>query len=92
MNLERIYNIIINEPIYLTIVCILILIGAYSILKRIFKLLLIILVILIGYIGYLMYTDQKLPTQEKINSVKDKVIEEVEKGINKLDQLTNDND
>lgn len=92
MNLERIYNIIINEPIYLTIVCILILIAAYSILKRIFKLLLIILVILIGYIGYLMYTNQKLPTQEKINSVKDKVIEEVEKGINKLDQLTNDND
>lgn len=92
MNLERIYNIIINEPIYLTIVCILILIGVYSILKRIFKLLLIILVILIGYIGYLMYTNQKLPTQEKINSVKDKVIEEVEKGINKLDQLTNDND
>ena len=50
------------------------------------------MVILIGYIGYLMYTDQKLPTQEKINSVKDKVIEEVEKGINKLDQLTNEND
>ena len=82
MNLQNLYNIIINEPIYLTIVSILILILVYSILKKLFKMLIIILIILMVYIGYLMYTGQSLPNQEKINSVKDKVIEEVEKGIN----------
>ena len=85
MSLEHIYNIIINEPIYLTIVSILIL-------KKIFKLLMIILIVLICYIGYLMYTDQTLPNQEKINSVKDKVLQEVEKGINKLDEISKNND
>ena len=92
MSLEHIYNIIINEPIYLTIVSILILILVYSILKKIFKLLMIILIVLICYIGYLMYTDQTLPNQEKINSVKDKVVQEVEKGINKLDEISKNND
>ena len=38
-----------------------------------------------------MYTNQKLPTQEKINSVKDKVIEEVEKGINQSDKYNSPN-
>ncbi len=92
MSLEHIYNIIINEPIYLTIVSMLILILVYSILKKIFKLLMIILIVLICYIGYLMYTDQTLPNQEKINSVKDKVLQEVEKGINKLDEISKNND
>tara|TARA_A100001011_G_scaffold325340_1_gene348222 strand:- start:26048 stop:26167 length:120 start_codon:yes stop_codon:yes gene_type:complete len=39
-----------------------------------------------------MYTDQTLPNQEKINSVKDKVLQEVEKGINKLDEISKNND
>tara|TARA_B100000676_G_scaffold221728_1_gene218798 strand:- start:475 stop:594 length:120 start_codon:yes stop_codon:yes gene_type:complete len=39
-----------------------------------------------------MYTGQSLPNQEKINSVKDKVIDEVEKGINILDQMSKNND
>tara|TARA_Y100000591_G_scaffold144090_1_gene123817 strand:- start:116 stop:283 length:168 start_codon:yes stop_codon:yes gene_type:complete len=54
--------------------------------------LIIILIILMVYIGYLMYTGQSLPNQEKINSVKDKVIEEVEKGINILDEISKNND
>ena len=52
----------------------------------------IILIVLICYIGYLMYTDHTLPNQEKINSVKDKVLQEVEKGINKLDEISKNND
>ncbi len=92
MNLQNLYNIIINEPIYLTIVSILILILVYSILKKLFKMLIIILIILMVYIGYLMYTGQSLPNQEEINSVKDKVIEEVEKGINILDEISKNND
>tara|TARA_B000000532_G_scaffold118029_1_gene94728 strand:+ start:385 stop:552 length:168 start_codon:yes stop_codon:yes gene_type:complete len=54
--------------------------------------LIIILIILMVYIGYLMYTGQSLPNQEEINSVKDKVIEEVEKGINILDEISKNND
>jgi len=92
VNLQNLYNIIINEPIYLTIVSILILILVYSILKKLFKMLIIILIILMVYIGYLMYTGQSLPNQEEINSVKDKVIEEVEKGINILDEISKNND
>ena len=92
MNFQNLYNIIINEPIYLIIVSILVLILVYSILKKLFKMLIIILILLMCYIGYLMYTGQSLPNQEKINSVKDKVIEEVEKGINILDQMSNNND
>ena len=92
MNLQNLYNIIINEPIYLTIVSILILILVYSILKKLFKMLVVILIILMFYIGYLVYTGQSLPNQEKINSVKDKVIEEVEKGINILDEISKNKD
>ena len=92
MNFQNLYNIIINEPIYLIIVSILVLILVYSILKKLFKMLIIILILLMCYIGYLMYTGQSLPNQEEIISVKDKVIDEVEKGINILEQMSNNND
>ena len=92
MDLQNLYNIIINEPLYLTIFSILILILVYSILKKLFKMLVFILIILMFYIGYLMYTGQSLPNQKDINSVKDKVLEEVEKGINILDKISKNND
>ena len=88
MTFEKIYQIIINEPIYLTIVAILLLIISYSILKKLFKMLVILLIILIIYIGYLMYTDQQLPSEDNINSIKEKVVKGVEEGINKLDQMS----
>jgi len=88
MTFENIYQIIINEPIYLTIVVILLLIISYSILKKLFKMLVILLIILIIYIVYLMYTDQQLPSEENINSIKEKVVKGVEEGINKLDQMS----
>lgn len=88
MTFENIYQIIINEPIYLTIVVILLLIISYSILKKLFKMLVILLIILIIYIVYLMYTDQQLPSEENINFIKEKVVKGVEEGINKLDQMS----
>ncbi len=92
MDLQNLYNIIINEPLYLTIFSILVLILVYSILKKLFKMLVFILIILMFYIGYLIYTGQSLPNQKEINSVKDKVLEEVEKGINILDEISKNND
>ena len=50
-----------------------------------------LLIILILYIGYLIYTGQKLPDEENINSIKEKIIKNVEQGINKLDQLSKEN-
>ena len=92
MDLQNLYNIIINEPLYLTIFSILVLILVYSILKKLFKMLVFILIILMFYIGYLMYTGQSLPNQKEINSVKDKVLEGVEKGVNILDEISKNND
>lgn len=91
MDFNNIYQIIINEPIYLIIAIIITLIMAYSILKKLFKMLIIILIILILYIGYLMYTGQNLPSEENINSIKEKVVKGVEQGINKLDQMSKQN-
>ena len=91
MDFQNIYQIIINEPIYLIITILLLLIISYSILKKLFKMLVMLLIILILYIGYLMYTKQKLPSKENINSIKEKMVKGVEQGINKLDQLSKEN-
>jgi hypothetical protein len=88
MNFQNIYQIIISEPIYLTITIILLLIISYSILKKLFKMLITLLIILIVYIGYLIFTGQKLPSEENMNSIKEKVVQGVEQGINKLDQMS----
>ena len=61
MKYHEIINIIISEPIYLSIAVLLLLSFVYSILKKFFTLLIIILICLIGYVGYLIYTNQDLP-------------------------------
>tara|TARA_B100001029_G_C14977063_1_gene403715 strand:- start:5 stop:124 length:120 start_codon:yes stop_codon:yes gene_type:complete len=38
-----------------------------------------------------MYTGQNLPSEKNINSIKDKVVKGVEQGINKLDQMSKQN-
>ena len=35
-----------------------------------------------------MFTGQKLPSEENMNSIKEKVVQGVEQGINKLDQMS----
>ena len=67
MDLNLLFETIINEPIYLSIVILLSLVIVYSVLKKFFKLLLIILTVLILYITYLVVTDSELPGEsEKI--------------------------
>jgi len=65
VNYEDLYNIIISEPIYLTLVIIFILIIIYSILKKFFKLLIIIFLSLLIYISFLIYTDGDLPGESE---------------------------
>ena len=77
---------IISEPLYLTIVILLILSIIYTILKRFFKLLICVLSCLVIYVAYLIVTDQDLPgdsddliypmidsTIEKANEILDEV-------------------
>ena len=74
MDNQIILDTIINEPIYLSIVIIFVLIIIYSILKKFFKILIFSLACLIIYVGYLVYTGSDLPgdSEEIINPLLDK--------------------
>ena len=61
MEYQKIIDIIISEPIYLSIIVLFVLAFVYSVLKKFFKLLIIILIGLVGYISFLVYTNQDLP-------------------------------
>jgi len=61
MDISTITNIILSEPIYLSIVVLFILAFVYSVLKKFFKLLIIVLISLLLYVSYLIYTNQDLP-------------------------------
>ena len=84
MDSQIILDTIINEPIYLSIVIIFILIIIYSILKKFFKILIFALSCLIIYIGYLVYTGGDLPgnSEDIINPLLDKAVELKDKAIN----------
>ena len=84
MDSQIILDTIINEPIYLSIVIIFILIIIYSILKKFFKILLIALSSLILYVGYLIYTGSDLPgnSEQIIDPILDKAEELKDKAIN----------
>ena len=61
MDINEIIEIILSEPIYLSIIVLFLLAFIYSVLKKFFKLLIIILIALICYVSYLIYTNQDLP-------------------------------
>ena len=92
MDFNQIYNTIINEPIYLTIVIIFILISIYSILKKFFKLLIVILTLLISYVAFLVYSGQDLPgdSEEVINPLIDKAGQIINDISNQLDIINKD--
>ena len=88
MDFNEIIDIILSEPIYLSIVVLFLLAFIYSVLKKFFKLLIIILLGLISYISFLIYTNQDLPGDSDeiiyplIDSAKEKandIIEELSK-------------
>ena len=89
MDINQIYSTIINEPIYLSIIVIFILISIYSILKKFFKILIIILTLLIGYIFFLIYTGEDLPgdSEKIINPLIDKAGQIINDIFNQLEIL-----
>lgn len=62
---NELYQIILEEPIFLTLVIIFILIIIYSVLKKFFKLLIIIFLAIIIYISYLIYSGNDLPGESE---------------------------
>ena len=61
MDINKIIDIILSEPIYLSIVVLFLLAFIYSVLKKFFKLLIIVLIGLVSYVTFLIYTNQDLP-------------------------------
>ena len=55
------YNIIINDPVYITIAVILVIAVVLSIVKKLFKFAAILIAICVLYIGYLYYTGEEIP-------------------------------
>ncbi len=70
-----IYNIIINDPLYLVISILLALIFIFTIIKKYSKWILGVLAIIIIYIIYLIYTGQAIPTntEELKNSINENI-------------------
>jgi Ca2+/Na+ antiporter len=83
----NIIDIIVNEPIYLAIVLFLSLIIIFSILKKLFKVMILGLSVLIVYIVYLIYTGQELPGNIEVEPLKDSIEYSLEKAINTIDQM-----
>ena len=94
MDFNQIYTTIINEPIYLTISIIFLLIAVYSILKKFFKLLIVTLAVLFIYIGFLIYTGEDLPgdSEELINPLIDNAGKIIDSVSNQLKSLSEDKD
>ena len=52
-----------DNPILLAVTLILVAVGGYTLVKRLWKPALFLLVLLAGYIGYLVMTEQELPEE-----------------------------
>jgi hypothetical protein len=52
-----------DNPILLAVALILVAVGGYTLVKRLWKPALFLLVLLAGYIGYLVMTEQELPEE-----------------------------
>ena len=55
------YNIIINDPVYITIAVILAIAVVFSVVKKLFKFAAILVAICVLYVGYLYYTGEEIP-------------------------------
>jgi len=60
--MENLINTITSNPIYMVIAVIIVVAVAISIVKKLFKALILAIAVLIIYLGYMSYTGQKIPT------------------------------
>jgi len=74
-SINTIYEIIINDPVYITISIVLAIIVVFGIIKKLFKLFFTAFAILVLYLFYLNYTGKEIPKDlnELSDSIKDNV-------------------
>ena len=68
-----IYEVILNDPVYIAIAVLLAISVVFSLIKKLFKLAVIIIACIVLYIGYLHYSGEEVPQSM------DKLIENIEK-------------
>ena len=76
-----IFNVIINDPLYLTIAALLALIFIFSLIKRYAKWIIAIVTIFAIYICYIIYQGEPIPTTT--DELKDKIAKDSELMLNK---------
>ena len=83
------YNVIINDPVYIMIAVILAIAVVFSVVKKLFKLIAILIAICVLYIGYLYYTGEEIPktSDDLIENVSDKAADAVENLLDKSEDL-----
>ena len=55
------YEIIINDPVYITIAVLLAVSVVFSVVKKLFKFAVVLIAICVLYVGYLYYTGDEMP-------------------------------
>jgi uncharacterized protein YoxC len=97
--LVDIYEVVINDPIYLAIAVLLAISVVFSIIRKLFKFAVIIIACIVIYIGYLHYSGSEVPQtmdeliegiEEKTVPAADKLLKGSEELINKADKLLKD--
>ena len=83
------YNIIINDPVYITIAVILAIAVVFSVVKKLFKFAAILIAICVLYIGYLYYAGEEIPetTDDLIENISVKAEDAVEGLLDKSEDL-----
>ena len=90
--LENLFNDILSNPAYLAVAIALAAMIAYSVIKRLYKLVVLAVVLFVIYCAYLTLTDQPLPEididkiQEELGEVTDQANELKEKASDTLDK------
>ena len=90
--LENLLNDILSNPAYLAVAIALAAMIAYSVIKRLYKLVVLAVVLFVIYCAYLTLTDQPLPEididkiQEELGEVTDQAKELKEKASDTLDK------
>lgn len=68
-----IYEVILNDPVYIAIAVLLAISVVFSLIKKLFKFAIIIIACIVIYIGYLHYSGKEIPQSM------DELIEDIEK-------------
>ena len=94
-----IYNVIINDPVYMIIAIILAIAIIFTLMKKIFKFAVIIIAMCVLYLGYLYYIGEEIPDTvdslienvgEKAGKVTEDLLEKSENLYEKAEQLIKD--